>query len=244
MAIKKPGKGSRSTSEGKKPSQGSRRSSKPSMAIDKSNTPTWMKVVLIVLALVFASSFITVGASSCSQTTGTTPVATDPVGIAESKYKTSVDALNGILASEPESYTILVSLGNTYFNWAQELSSSAQTSTAAAEGASEKWVSAADTYARALEASSGTPSVKVDYAFTLFNSNQTTQAVEVASGVTKSDPTFAMAPFALGEFYRFRGDTESALIHYRKYLSLDPKNEWNNRDYVNDRIKELGGSAQ
>lgn len=238
MAIKKPGKGSGSKQgrKGQKMHAG--------MAIDKSNTPTWMKATLILLAIVFMSSFVTVGASSCSEGVSTGgPATNDPVATAKGNFEGTVNALTGLLASDPTSYTLLVNLGDQYFNWARELSSSAQTSTAAAEAAYAKWTSASETYARALETSSGTPSVKVDYAFSLFNSQDTTKAIEVASGVLKSDPKFAMAPFALGEFYSYKRDNQSAIKYFNQYLALDKKDEWGNNAYAKDAVKQLSSGT-
>lgn len=215
------------------------------MAINKANTPVWMKVTLVILAIVFASSFVTVSAQSCSDTGGlaATNAATDPVESVKAQYQPTIDSLNSVLKSDPESYTVLVQLGDTYFNWADALLQQSQTSTAAAAASGPLWISAKDSYARALEVKKGESPVTVDYSFALFYSGETSKAIEVAEGVTKADPEFAMAPLALGNFRSYLGDSAGAINDFQKYLDLDPKDKWGNVEFAKGRIAELKGGA-
>ncbi len=150
------------------------------MAINKAQTPVWMKAVLVVLAIVFVFGFISIGASpfmtDSTQQQTTTPAA-GSLDAVNQQFQPTVSALTAQLQSDPESYTVLVSLGNTYFDWAAQIQQASQTTTANVGADQPIWVAAKDAYSRALAVKEGESPVTVDYAITLFYTGETTKAI-------------------------------------------------------------------
>ncbi len=214
------------------------------MAIDKSNTPVWMKVVLIVLAVVLMFGFVTIGASPFLGGGNQQTVA--PAGSLEAatqRFAPTVSGLTGMLQSDPESYTVLVSLGNTYFDWALEAQKVAQTTSANAGADLPLWISAKDAYGRAVAVKAGEPPVTVDYAITLFYTGDTLRAIEQAESITKSTPDFALAWFNLGIFYGAIGENEKAVEGFERYLKLDSQDQFGNTDFAKKQIESLKSSS-
>lgn len=213
------------------------------MAINKANSPLWMKVTLIILIVAFVLSFVTVATlPSCSQETDDTSASTDTTTSAqEAQYQSTVAALTSSLQSEPESYTVLVSLGNAYFDWA----SVRQSSTEATAGADlPLWVSAKDAYTRAIAVDDSDLSVHTDLAIVTFYSGDTQGAITVAEAVLKEDPDFSPALFNLGVFYQASGDDAAALKMFQHYLEVDPNGEsGGNPDYATQQVEALQGST-
>lgn len=192
------------------------------MAINKANSPAWVKVTLIVLIVAFVASVTGAGLFSFfanlgggDDTTGTTP----GTSTADAQYQGAVDALTAQLQSQPESYTVLVSLGNTYFDWAV----AKQQETNSLDQAAALWTSAKDAYARAVAVNNTESPVRVDFAITLFYTGDTAQAIEVAEGVVEDDPEFGPAYFNLGVFLESLGENERAVPMFQRYLELDPQ---------------------
>lgn len=213
------------------------------MAIDKSNTPTWMKVVLIVLAAVFVLGFISVAANPFTlfapqPGTGTTG-ATDAVSAANQRYQPAVNALTAQLQSDPESYTVLVNLGNSYYDWALELQKASQTSTAAAGAEQPLWIAAKDAYSRAVKLDASQPPVVVDYSITQFYSGDTNGAIATAQSVTKSSPKFPPAWFNLGIYYKALNDKSKAIAALEQYVKLDPQGKQGDVNYAKSQLQEL-----
>ncbi len=211
------------------------------MAINKSNSPTWVKVTLIILIIAFVMSFVVLASNPFqafkTDQTGTGQSA-DPIAAVNNKYQPQVAAFTNVLQSQPESYTILVSLGNTYFDWAGELQS--QNSTQAQGAAAPLLNSAKDAYARALKIKATESPVQVDYAITLFYTGDTLTAVKTVEGVEKADPKFAPAPFNLGIFYGALGENAKAIAAFNRYLELDPKGEkGGNPQYAKQQLEAL-----
>lgn len=196
------------------------------MAIDKSNTPTWVKVTLIVLIVAFVSSFVVIAANPFgSGTTATTNTQTgaNSLSALDQQYQPQVAALTSQLQSQPESYTVLVALGNTYFDWAAGKQQASQTSTAAAGADQPLWIAAKDAYSRALVIRKDESPVRVDYAIAMFYSGDTTGAIAEAEGVIKDDPKFGPAPFNVAIFYRALGQNDKSLAAFQRYLEVDPE---------------------
>lgn len=211
------------------------------MAIDKSNTPTWMKAVLIALALIFVVGFCSMAASPLSLLTqpAGTGTAADPVQAVNQKHQAQVDALSQALQSDPESYTILVALGNSYFDWAAAMQQASQTSTSAVGADQPLWIAAKDNYARAVKINDKVSPVRVDYSITLFYAGDTNKAIEEATAVTKADPEFAPAWFNLGIFHQAVGKNAEAKAAYQRYIQLDPEGKQGNVDVAKQNLKDL-----
>lgn len=213
------------------------------MALNKAQTSMGVKVILIMLIIAFVASFIPLVGSlfSGNTTTGTTqPSQTETIN---QQYQNSVAGITSMLQSEPESYTVLVSLGNAYFDWAAQLQQASQTSTSAVGADAPIWVAAKDAYRRALAVKSGEPAVTVDYAIAAFYSGETNEAIKAAESITKSNPNFAQAHFNLGIFYKTLAQNDKAIAAYEKYLKLDPKGEQGNADFAKQELESLKGAS-
>lgn len=217
------------------------------MAINKAKSSVGVKIILIFLIIAFVLSFISLSgvfSGTGQQTTGTAG-GSDPLANVNSQYRPTVQALTSQLQSDPTSYTVLVSLGNTYFDWASQTQQASQNSTATAGADQPLWVAAKDAYRRAVAIKSGESPVMVDYAISSFYTGETDQAIKIAESVSKSDAKFAPAWFNLGIFYGAVGQNQKAIASFERYLKLDPSGKSGNPDFAKQRINELksGGST-
>ena len=215
------------------------------MAINKANTPVWMKAVLILMAIVFVFGFISIGASpflnNGQQPGAATPGSLDAVN---QQFTPTVSALTAQLQSDPESYTVLVNLGNTYFDWAAKVQEQSQTTSASVGTDLPLWVSAKDAYGRALAVQPGEPPVTVDYAITLFYTGESVKAIEQAEAVAKATPDFPPAYFNLCIFYGATGENAKAISNFKMYLELDPDGKQGNADFAKSQLQSLGSATE
>lgn len=216
------------------------------MAIDKSRTPAWMKATLILLAVVFVFGFVTIAANPFQGVQSGNQGGTDPLSTVNQQYQPAVAALTAQLQSTPESYTILVSLGNTYFDWANAVQQQSRTSTAAVGADQPLWISAKDAYSRAVAINAQEPPVMVDYAITRFYSGDTNGAIETAEQVAKTSPDFAPAYFNLGIFYSAVAQNDRAITALERYLKLDPEGKQGDVNFAKQQLQTLrsGGATQ
>lgn len=213
------------------------------MAINKARTSWWMKAILILIVVAFVTSFISIVASPFAGKTAnnqqqTTPQANSAEQI-NAEYQPQVQALSKVLASEPTSYTILVSLGNAYFDWAAKMQSASQTTTSAAGAETALWAGAKDAYSKAVKVKPGDSGVSIDYAVATFYSGDAPGAIAIAEGVTAADPKFAPAWYNLGVFYEYTGDNTKAIADFEKYLQLDPSGKQGNATVARERVAKL-----
>jgi tetratricopeptide (TPR) repeat protein len=193
------------------------------VAINKKQSSLWVKIVLVFVAVAFVVSLIpalflgntggTQNASGASETAATLEqIAND--------HLPAVNSYTAVLASEPTSYTALVGLGNTYFDWGFQIQQAIGASTG---NDLPMWLSAATLYSQALTVQPGDPNVATDFAISLFYSGQTDRAIEVIEQVKVESPEFGPAYFNAGIFYRFAGDTAQAIANLERYLELEPQ---------------------
>ena len=217
------------------------------MSLNKSHTSVGMKVIIILLIVAFVSLFLYGGVQSIidlfKNKPGSSVAAVNSVDAINAKFQPQVTALGKIVASSPTSYTVLVSLGNAYFDWAQELSKASQTSTAALAATPPLWLSAKGAYGRAVKAKPGEAAVTIDYSIATFYSGDTTAAIAIAEPVAKSQPTFAQAWLNLGVYYEAAKENAKAIDAYQKYVVLDPKGTQGNLSYVQQQLAALKKST-
>lgn len=96
------------------------------MALDKSHTPVWMKVVIWVVAASFVAGGVIIagagtGSSKKTASTNGSSTTTDTASTIEAKYKPAIEAADTALKSTPASYELLVTQGNNYYDWAAAL---------------------------------------------------------------------------------------------------------------------------
>ena len=212
------------------------------MAINKSNSPMWVKITLIVLIVAFVASFIVIASN---------PFASDPqaqtgapadgtLAAADAQYQPQIAALTTQLQSDPQNYATLVSLGNTYFDWALAKQQAGQTDATAIGADQPLWLAAKDAYSRAVAIKDDESPVRVDYAITVFYSGDTVTAIKLGEAVVKDDPEFGPAQFNLGVFYEAAGQAAKAIAAYEMYLKLDPEgSKGGSPDFAKERVAEL-----
>jgi hypothetical protein len=101
------------------------------MAIDKSNSPVWVKVIVITLAV---GLFLSIGVpfiatlfeptSSSTNTTGTqgSTTATDTAGTIAAKYAEQTRATDEALKADPSNYDLLLAQAQTYQDCCRSIS--------------------------------------------------------------------------------------------------------------------------
>jgi len=218
------------------------------MGLDKSSTSMGMKIIISLLILAFVSTFLYGGIASIIQVFKPNPnqpaaTSTDPIAAAKTEFQPQVDALTKLVESNPTSQTPLVNLGNVYFDWAQKVSQASQNSTTAAVTAGALWISAKDTYAKAVKIKPGDPALTVDYAIATFYSGDTSGAIAIALPISESNPTFAQAWLNLGVFYQAVGENAKAVAAFNQYLKLDPTGKQGNATYAKQQLDVLKKSS-
>jgi hypothetical protein len=117
------------------------------MALNKKQTPGWVKVVIIFVALTFVVSIAGVGyLGSKGGTPGskTGPDTGSATSVAAT-YQPTIDALNASLQADPESVALMTQLGHTYYEYAAEL-----TNGGFGAAAAPLWATAISFYDRVL----------------------------------------------------------------------------------------------
>ena len=124
-----------------------KKSVKAPMAVNKSNTPAWMKSVIIMLVITFGAGGIAIaaagsgllGGSNNSGTAGTSGATIND------QYKPRVDAAVAALSASPNNPDIIVQVGHAYFDWARAVYESGQP-----EASIPTWLAAVSYYDQTL----------------------------------------------------------------------------------------------
>jgi len=101
------------------------------------------------------------------------------------------------------------------------------------------WISAKDTYAKAIKIKPGDPALTIDYAIATFYSGDTAGAIAIAVPISESNPTFAQAWLNLGVFYQASGESAKAIAAFSEYLKLDPTGKQGNADFAKEQLDIL-----
>lgn len=212
------------------------------MALNKAQTSLLTKIVLIVIAMAFVVSFIPVmlpNGGTQQQPAQNPQAQTDAIA---AQFAPTVQAMTRALESDPTSYTALVTLGNTYLDWAAALQS--QAGAQGTQGADiPLWTSAREAYVKARAIKQGDREVDGNYAITLFSTGQTDQAIEVAEATVKQHPDFAPVWFNLGIFYEASGNNAKSVEAYKRYLELDPNGQQGDVARAKDAVARLSGAS-
>lgn len=219
------------------------------MAIDKSRTSPFVKGVIIFVAITFVlgiagTAFVPLleAIFNPTATSGTSASgsanASDTVSAIAAKYAATTKSNDTALKSDPKNYNLLVSQGQTYHDWANEIVQSTKQ-----QGVADRplWLLAVDFYRKALDVKAGDPNVTTDMAIAQFYSGDTDGAIATGLALEKADAKFAAVRFNMGVFYTALGDNASAIAQYEQYLKLDPSG-----DLVTEaktRIADLQASA-
>jgi len=188
------------------------------------------RLSLFVMALVLAMSL-----SACSdkdqQPTGGGDAELNPM------YSQKADMLEAALRENPKDSTILINLGNLYYDWGQE---EANTKGAAAQPLG-KWQKAIDYYARALDIDPNNVNIRVDRANLLQWTGRADEAIAEFRKGMSIDPKHQQARvnliLALGQE---KQDYNGALKEYDALLKVAPEQAKNESLKAEvDRFKEL-----
>ena len=210
------------------------------MAFDKNNTSLFMKIVIIIFAVILVLSLCLPFFSSCSATPSTTQddgaqsdSSTEASTVAEiqAQYASLIESLEGKLADDPDNLTHLASLGNNYMDEGVDMKS--------ASGAADHEETIAEVFSKAvgyyddyLEAAAAgdadadsVSAVTVDRAVCLFYSGEEDQAIADLSSFLEGTDDYVMGWYNLGAFYSQQGDNDQAKEAFNKVIELDPDNE-------------------
>jgi tetratricopeptide (TPR) repeat protein len=205
------------------------------MAIDKSRTSPFVKVVIIffaamlvigiagpsVVGLLEAIFNPTPATSTGTGQTGSVD-ASSTIATANSRYSAETKANDTALAKDPSNYDLLVKQAQAYHDWGNAIMQANQQQTGADR---PLWLLAVDFYAKALAVKAGDPSVMTDMAIAQFYAGDSATAVATAEGVAKANPGFAPVLFNLGVFYTYSNETAKAIAAYEQYLKAAPTGE-------------------
>jgi tetratricopeptide (TPR) repeat protein len=193
------------------------------VAINKKQSSLWVKIVLIFVVVAFIASLVPAlflgNTGGTQDASGATETAATLERVAND-HLPAVNSYTAALSSEPTSYTALVGLGNTYFDWGAQLQQALGGNTG---HDLPMWLAASTAYNQALAVQPGDPNVGVDFAIALFYSGQAERAIEVIEQVQAESPEFGPAYFNAGIFYRAIGQTDTAIANLERYLELEPE---------------------
>lgn len=210
------------------------------MAFDKNNTSLFMKIVIIIFAVILVLSLCLPFFSSCSATPSTTQddgaqsdSSTEASTVAEiqAQYASLIESLEGKLADDPDNMTHLASLGNNYMDEGVDMKSASDAADNE-ETIAEVFSKAVGYYDDYLEAAAAgdadadsVSAVTVDRAVCLFYSGEEDQAIADLSSFLEETDDYVMGWYNLGAFYSQQGDNDQAKEAFNKVIELDPDNE-------------------
>lgn len=210
------------------------------MAFDKNNTSLFMKIVIIIFAVILVLSLCLPFFSSCSATPSTTQddgaqsdSSTEASTVAEiqAQYASLIESLEGKLADDPDNLTHLASLGNNYMDEGVDMKSASDAADNE-ETIAEVFSKAVGYYDDYLEAAAAgdadadsVSAVTVDRAVCLFYSGEEGQAIADLSSFLEETDDYVMGWYNLGAFYSQQGDNDQAKEAFNKVIELDPDNE-------------------
>lgn len=213
------------------------------MAIDKRRAGPWLRFGIAALAIIFVvgmSAGLLPGLFSlASSSPGAGGPAAGSLDAIAAEKGPQVRAFEQALASDPASYTVLVGLGNAYFDWAIAI----QEANADEISARAYWAQAVVAYQRALARQPGDPNVTTDLAISQYYGGQVEAAIVTVESVLAATPGFAPGLFNAGIFYRTAGRDADAVRALEAYLKADPEGKSGSLDLATQWVTELKGSA-
>lgn len=159
------------------------------MAIDKSSSPTWVKAVVIFVALSFVASvagIAAVAANSSGRRGGSAAGSAGQQSSIAAKHQQTIDALLAAQKAAPDDLDILTQLGHAYYDYAAEL-----TNAGLAQAAQPLWAVAIKYYDQVLAKRPGDNQVLGDRAFAAYYSGSPDAAEYLARFIATNDPTLA-----------------------------------------------------
>jgi len=159
---------------------------KAGMALNKRQTPTWVKGVIIFVAISFVVGFIPIVLAGVGGNSGAGSGTTgDPTSIA-SQYQPRIDALNASLQANPDNVSMMTDLGHAYYEYAAELSNNGQSAAAA-----PLWATAISFYDRVLAQEPTNAVVLGNKAFASVYSNSAGAQAALEAFIATNEPALA-----------------------------------------------------
>lgn len=158
------------------------------MAIDKSNTPMWMRVVIILVALSFLGMLVPVVLGGLGKTGGSSGSTTKPDSIA-SVYQPRVDAAMSLMQNNPTNPDIVAQVGHSYYEWAVALYESGQV-----QASIPLWLGAVNYYDQALALRPDDDVVLGNKAFALFYAKSGDAPAALEAFIAAASDNAALAP--------------------------------------------------
>lgn len=142
------------------------------MSVNKSDTPPWMRMVVIIVVLSFALGgvAIVVGAATSGPSGGTSGDATSTVN---SDFQSRVQSAQAAMEVSPNNPDVIAQVGHAYFDWAVSLYESGQVPASV-----PIWKSAVSYYDQALVIRPDDDVILGNKAFALYYSGETELARE------------------------------------------------------------------
>ena len=195
------------------------------MAIDKSQSPAWVRITVWVTIFAFVGTVAGYGlfqAFSSFGNNGATNGASQVTAGLDSinaVYEPQVTAIETQLAGDEENLNVLISLGTTYMNWAYALYNSTDAAAQAQFGPTMS--SAVPIWERAYEIDPESKEIGGDLASSLYYSGQEDRAITLAREVLEKNPDYATVWFNLGVFLTNSNDTAGATEAFNKAIETD-----------------------
>jgi hypothetical protein len=134
------------------------------MAVNKSQTPLWMRVVIILVAISFVGGLVVVGVAGSGKGGGNTGQQASGTGALDTaQLQSSLDAALAAAEAQPDNPEIIETLGNAYFDYAAALTNAGRDREAA-----PYWQNAVIQYDKVLAGNPGNDIVLGDKAFALY----------------------------------------------------------------------------
>ena len=195
------------------------------MAIDKSQSPAWVRITVWVTIFAFVATVAGYGIFSAIQNMGgngaTTNGGQQTAGLESinAVYEPQVTAIRTQLDANPEDLNLLTSLGTTYMNWAYALYNSTDPT---AQAQFEPTMAASLPYwEKAYELDPESKEIGGDYSTALYYGGQPELAITTARTVLEQNPEYATVWYNLGIYLTNSGDTAGATEAFNNAIQYD-----------------------
>jgi tetratricopeptide (TPR) repeat protein len=217
------------------------------MAIDKGNSPVWVRITVWILIIGLVAGIGILGAIQVAAYWGQTdPLAQQPtatptaedaqkqVAQIDAQYQTETETLQKAVEAKPDDKDTLVKIATAYSNWGAALvqiqDQNAQATGMVRFGQSrEFWQKAWDIDPKDKE-------VGGDFASALYYSGDTTTAIETARKVLDLDPKYGVVWFNLG-MYLAQSQPQAAIEAFTESIKYDTDKKYT--DQANQYIELL-----
>lgn len=185
--------------------------------LDKRRAALWIKIIAIVIALVFIISFIPLGLGGLSGGS-VTDIVRSLFGGKRGETEVEIESLQKTLKTDPKNLSVLIQLGNDYYDLG-------------------RYKEAVTYYNRALAIGPNNVDVRVDMGASYYALGQVDKALEAFKTATQINPNHAMAWYNLGIAYKAKGDVANQRFAWNKFLTLQPTGE--QADRVRQELSQL-----